>query len=348
MKKLLSLLSVLTISGTVVPTLVANKPYIITVPTEKINITRLKSIPFIVYTENLNTEKEIAQEILLGLMTNNSEQDIFVDIYYSFLENNEWWNFKNVNLKNPEPGKSEEYKNATLIASVDNKNYKGAMVFDVTLTNNKNFKDVKLNTNLTNKALRYIQDRSNDPSRPNIVPVNEVIDINCGNGVTKSVIEDNFVSVDITKYASSKEEFLKYYSSIILEYDYGSNWWTDNEGWSYSGGKNIGFPLNKIVTINGNDLKNGFNNMETYNDKSNLRKGQLWHNISLEWNENIFKMKFELSGNVWWTPGTKHDHAVLGQLRNVKLTLKTSIVKYNDYNKAIVENRKLLTNKLVK
>ncbi|RUO86044.1 hypothetical protein [Spiroplasma endosymbiont of Megaselia nigra] len=156
MKKLLILLSVLTISGTAIPTVIANKPYVITVPndyeTEKINITKLKSNPLMVNVTNTNNNsKEIAGAILLEMMIANPDEETFVDIYYSFDDNINWWDFRNINLIKPDF--SETYKDAILLATKDNEKFIGAFHFEATLKNDNpnqqvSIKDVVKNTDL--------------------------------------------------------------------------------------------------------------------------------------------------------------------------------------------------------
>ncbi|WP_338992568.1 hypothetical protein [Spiroplasma endosymbiont of Seladonia tumulorum] len=221
MKKLLSLLSVLTISGTAVPTIVANKPYVITAYTnDVINLNNLKVKNLSIdlnYLYNKNpapTEDDIKEAILIAIASNNDST--IYEVIISILTEIEKWKISGINFEIPKLGESSTYDSKFL--SLDSSKYIGVLSAKVTVSNLNNIKD--LNDVITNKNLNTIV----NPDKNEILKV--LKEKNSDLDISEIDIQDwTYKNANI----KAKENSSKYFSSVIVSFTSviqlnGANW----------------------------------------------------------------------------------------------------------------------------
>ncbi|AUF83338.1 hypothetical protein CXP39_00750 [Mesoplasma syrphidae] len=127
----------------------------------KTNITTLKPNDVQVNLAFVEETKDaIAEEILLSLMIGNPEIPELIDIYLSFSDHKDIWDFRNINLEKPKPGLVTEFENATLVAKSNNPDFLGAIRFGVKLTNSKSENLVPLSNHLTRRNLGMLTENS--------------------------------------------------------------------------------------------------------------------------------------------------------------------------------------------
>lgn len=139
------------------------------------------------------------------------------------------------------------------------------------------------------------------------------------------------LSLDVTKYASNKTEFLKKYKVITFSYLYMVNFWNDWYGWTYEHGKS-----GPLLT-----------DTATYQLTSENVEKQIWmkedprHSnnesaklvMKQEWDGNILKYSFLLG--VWysWQSGSNVDHAATAAFKGEEYTFTS--VPASEYDKPV-------------
>lgn len=126
------------------------------------------------------------------------------------------------------------------------------------------------------------------------------------------------LSLDVTKYATDKTDFLRKYKAITFSYFYNYNFWNTWKGWSFEYGKNS--PLNvdvKTFPLTGNNtdwlLFDETDSSHSDNERANLV-------VKQEWNGNILNYNFYLGVSYHWQAGSTVKHASLASFKGDEYT----------------------------
>ena len=126
------------------------------------------------------------------------------------------------------------------------------------------------------------------------------------------------LSLDITKYAANKTEFLNRYNSVNINYSYMDNFWNGLQGWTnlYQKKPSI-LPGIYILNLKANDEKN-----EVFQDTDKKHKSneKVRFILNSSWNGNILNLNWELGVWYHWALGSIFNHAALASFTNDQYT----------------------------
>ncbi|QHX36574.1 hypothetical protein [Spiroplasma sp. BIUS-1] len=133
------------------------------------------------------------------------------------------------------------------------------------------------------------------------------------------------ININVLDYSSSKEEFVKNYGILNINYEYMFNFWNSKEGWTYPGGKsnsyiNAGYTY-KLKGQNSSEL------ITEKTDQSHSSNERARIVLYEEWNNNQLKIKMHLGTRIHWAWGSVYHHAALAQMKKDEYTFL-----YNDKN----------------
>lgn len=121
------------------------------------------------------------------------------------------------------------------------------------------------------------------------------------------------LSLDVTKYATDKIDFLRKYKAITFSYFYNYNFWNTWKRWTFEYGKNSPLTVDvKTFPLTGNNtdwlLFDETDSSHSNNERANLV-------VKQEWNGNILSYNFYLGVSYHWQAGSTVKHSSLASFK---------------------------------
>lgn len=161
----------------------------------------------------------------------------------------------------------------------------------------------------------YINSKKDTDLPPVLNPINEPI----GKGKKNTWYEQKVagLSLDIKKYASNKDEFLKKYQAITASYIYMFNFWNSWSKWKYILGKEAPNNIDSYTfTLSANEYQAV---IFTEKEHADNERGRL--RIEQTWEDNILKVNLFIGVWYHWKAGSLINHGVIGLLAEDMYTL---------------------------
>ncbi|MGL5268288.1 MAG: hypothetical protein ACRC8P_00740 [Spiroplasma sp.] len=182
-------------------------------------------------------------------------------------------------------------------------------------TNKRNDKNDFLNIKGQNFATTYriFLDSTGDKSLPSIEKNNDYL---IGKGNKNDWYNHLIIglSLDISKYASNKNEFLNKYKSFTVSYLHASNFWNSWKKWTNKAQK--GVPLEVGIQTFNLSAKDQIITIFNKSDDSHSNNERTRLIMKQTWNQNILNINWELGAWYNWVWASPVHHAALGQFTN--------------------------------